>query len=307
MARLPSPGGDVTSWGALLNDYLLVEHGTDGRHPGMVNVRSFGAKGNGTVNDAPAFVSAMAASKYVFVPDGDYLIGSKLNIPSGVTLAGSSKYATKLLKGFNGDFIEMADQSTLLDLSLLGNARSGRGVLFLGQTGRQTLDKVAITGMDGACMYFDTAAGSQFRCINIDLSRTNAGTGTGRYAIVIDPAQQLAAIPRSFLQITTLGTCAFDFGGACDLYVTCSTLGDLRFTGETRAVNIVGCRIENQANLTVMGWGNSIVGCSIKPKVTIGPNFDNTSIGPGSFDSPGVINNSGHSRNIIMAPGFRVS
>ena len=30
MARLPQPGGDAGSWGKILNEYLEVEHNTDG-------------------------------------------------------------------------------------------------------------------------------------------------------------------------------------------------------------------------------------------------------------------------------------
>lgn len=30
MTRLPSPGSDSGTWGAILNDFLQVEHNTDG-------------------------------------------------------------------------------------------------------------------------------------------------------------------------------------------------------------------------------------------------------------------------------------
>jgi hypothetical protein len=32
MARLPKPGGDINSWGDILNDYLLEQHNSDGTH-----------------------------------------------------------------------------------------------------------------------------------------------------------------------------------------------------------------------------------------------------------------------------------
>lgn len=31
MTRLPTPGGDTNNWGAILNDFLAVEHNTDGK------------------------------------------------------------------------------------------------------------------------------------------------------------------------------------------------------------------------------------------------------------------------------------
>ena len=32
MGRLPTPGGDADTWGDVLNEYLEVEHNTDGTH-----------------------------------------------------------------------------------------------------------------------------------------------------------------------------------------------------------------------------------------------------------------------------------
>lgn len=32
MPRLPHPGGDKERWGDILNEYLLQEHGPDGKH-----------------------------------------------------------------------------------------------------------------------------------------------------------------------------------------------------------------------------------------------------------------------------------
>ncbi|HSX35819.1 MAG TPA: hypothetical protein VLH84_02685 [Patescibacteria group bacterium] len=37
MGRLPNPGGDDGVWGAVLNDYLTVEHNADGTHQVVVN------------------------------------------------------------------------------------------------------------------------------------------------------------------------------------------------------------------------------------------------------------------------------
>jgi len=32
MSRLPTPGGDATQWGTILNDFLLQQHNADGTH-----------------------------------------------------------------------------------------------------------------------------------------------------------------------------------------------------------------------------------------------------------------------------------
>ena len=82
---------------------------------GAVNVRDFGAKGDGKADDAKAIASAIEAAKAagggsVEFPEGDYLLdvppqpGAFLHLPSGVSLIGhgrarllSSKDTTPLL------------------------------------------------------------------------------------------------------------------------------------------------------------------------------------------------------------------
>lgn len=60
--------------------------------PSQVNVRDFGAKGDGVTDDTPAFDAAMKAvadqGGTVFIPVGNYLIKTHLNVPSRVTLEG---------------------------------------------------------------------------------------------------------------------------------------------------------------------------------------------------------------------------
>ncbi len=58
---------------------------------GVVDVRDFGALGNGSTDDRPAFVAALAAAgtRRLLVPEGRYLIGSDLTITRPVTFRGT--------------------------------------------------------------------------------------------------------------------------------------------------------------------------------------------------------------------------
>ncbi|ATX67312.1 glycosyl hydrolase family 28-related protein [Roseinatronobacter bogoriensis] len=58
---------------------------------GVVDVRDFGALGDGTSDDRPAFSAAIAVagSRSLLVPEGDYFIGSDLTIPLPVTFRGT--------------------------------------------------------------------------------------------------------------------------------------------------------------------------------------------------------------------------
>jgi hypothetical protein len=61
--------------------------------PGMLNVRDFGAKGDGQTDDTTAFQKAMDASAKagggtVMAPRGAYFFAGHLNVPAAVTLSG---------------------------------------------------------------------------------------------------------------------------------------------------------------------------------------------------------------------------
>lgn len=66
-----------------------------------MNVRLFGAKGDGATNDQAAFAAALAALAAIgggtlYCPRGTYLLGSKITIPSGVVVKGDGKLVTIL-------------------------------------------------------------------------------------------------------------------------------------------------------------------------------------------------------------------
>ncbi len=66
----------------------MLSHAAD-----SLNVRDFGAKGDGETDDTPAFQKALAAAAQagggtVLAPRGNYLFAGNLNVPPGVTLRG---------------------------------------------------------------------------------------------------------------------------------------------------------------------------------------------------------------------------
>lgn len=71
----------------------LVDRAAD-----CVNVKDFGALGNGAADDAAAFVAAIAVANasstgggFVKIPIGQYMLGSEVTIPAGVTLIGEGQ------------------------------------------------------------------------------------------------------------------------------------------------------------------------------------------------------------------------
>jgi len=103
MARLPVPGADDGNWGSLLNEFLEVRHNNDGTlHPttledisGVINIKAFGAVGDGVTDDAPAIQAAIDSlpsdGGTVWVPTGTYLINSTIRLETrSITLMGQS-------------------------------------------------------------------------------------------------------------------------------------------------------------------------------------------------------------------------
>lgn len=61
------------------------------------NVKSYGAKGDGTTDDTIAFSTAVASGKDLFIPDGEYLITSAINIGSPLMTSGAIVIASGVM------------------------------------------------------------------------------------------------------------------------------------------------------------------------------------------------------------------
>jgi hypothetical protein len=150
MTRLPTPGQDDGDWGELLNNYLLQEHSADGtlkirsdgtlnayyqkpangipagdlsssvqstlnRASFALNVKDFGALGNGAHDDTAAIQSAInslpAAGGIVLVPAGTYVISASLVLSEGVRLTGSG----------SGSVLRVAASASGIDVIKIGD------------------------------------------------------------------------------------------------------------------------------------------------------------------------------------------
>ena len=133
MSRLPIVGGDLGGWGSILNDYLSQSLDATGgvtatgsttsrtlpaRFSGVYNVLDYGAKGDGTTNDAAAFQAAINAAQtgtkigLVYVPPvaTRYLLSSGLTFSvagaaAPLSIAGDGKYTTIIRYTGAGSFL----------------------------------------------------------------------------------------------------------------------------------------------------------------------------------------------------------
>lgn len=166
MARLPQPGGDNGNWGNILNEYLAVEHNTDGTlklrsdgtldnkaNKGLVfDARDYGAVLNGVADDTAAIQAAINAAAAtgggtVQLPSGTAVV-STIVLKHKVWLRGAGLYSTTLYlkSGTNAPVIKNyvssngteanAEFCGIIDLKIDGNrtnnANTGaHGIHFL--------------------------------------------------------------------------------------------------------------------------------------------------------------------------------
>ncbi len=95
MPRLPVLASDADQWGAVLNEFLRVAHHEDGSLRGtyrVLNVKDFGATGDGTTDDTSAIQAAVskatASGKRVYLPSGNYRTTATVSVPENVSLVG---------------------------------------------------------------------------------------------------------------------------------------------------------------------------------------------------------------------------
>src|SRR6266581_1890521 len=116
-ARLPSVGGDSGNWGTILNQFLQVGHNSDGTLNGVlsvINVKDYGATGDGVTDDTTAINNALAAISTttggaLYFPPGTYVTsGIDISAYSGnLHILGAGWSSILFLKnGANGYLIK---------------------------------------------------------------------------------------------------------------------------------------------------------------------------------------------------------
>lgn len=271
----------------------------------IMSVTDFGATGDGVTNDRAAIALALTAAtgKSLFFPDpavGYRCSGAVLVIPTNTKLYGEGRESTRIFLDSNNNLFELGAGAGLHDLFLDGNSATGIGIQVTGTNGQQQITNVRATNFNGVCLNFaSTTAGAGLSCVGCLMYQLNGAQGTGNYAIAIDDAVQLAAMPRKFVNLETGGNCSFSFGGSNSTYVANSFLSDLAYSNNSAAVMIVSTRIATVTNFTVRGGQNLIVGCDVYPIVTLGVNAGGCVIGPNAYNTTMPVDSSGNGTNLI--------
>ncbi|NLY00626.1 MAG: hypothetical protein GXY83_31400 [Rhodopirellula sp.] len=138
--------GEIVEWTAAETepDYPAIcsrhySQGPSFEDADAVNVRDFGAKGDGATDDTAAFAKAIAAHDKVFVPHGDYVLSGTLRLRPNTHLFGLNRTFTSLGAGRKrspGGEPGPSPETDSFTLETVDDAQAAPGLSFLTVQGR---------------------------------------------------------------------------------------------------------------------------------------------------------------------------
>lgn len=146
-----------TADGGMYHDLTGITGQAELLYDSAINPKAFGAKGDGVTDDSAAFVNALAAGDYVYVPTpdvsyvvGEWQIGSNKTIwmESGVILQAASD-ANYIFRFFEASDSHVYANGALFDGDTLNPSTGGHNIYFNGCT-RCTLRDARVKGQSRA-------------------------------------------------------------------------------------------------------------------------------------------------------------
>lgn len=158
----------------------------------FVNVKKYGAKGDGVTDDTEAFKLAISSLKDVYIPKGTYIISDTIILNSGCKIFGDSTTDTILAVSYNfgenKEVFNIQHQKTVVkNLTIAGNKKSsnigmdcfypsscGIAIKISSTTNRQwsNLENILIYNFDSAIVFDSTYYHSLNR---VDINNCNNG------------------------------------------------------------------------------------------------------------------------------------
>ena len=170
MARLPTPGGDVGTWGGILNEYLGVEHNTDGTHKSaLFPDATASVKGHvklagdlGGTADSPTVVSVGGAT---IATAANTMTFTNKRVTKRIASLTDAATVTPDVDGYDGGKLDSVSQTTTIANPTGTPTEFQQYILRIESSSAQTLNW-----------------GSQYRATaSIPLPTATAGSGTTQY------------------------------------------------------------------------------------------------------------------------------
>lgn len=259
--------------------------------------------------DKTAFDSALLAYDSVYVPEGNYTLGSTLTLAAGKTIYGCG-LASQITKGANGAMISMGKDSTLRNLYLYGSGSTYTGVgVTIPYTaefeGRQVIDSCRIYDSASYCVqYVSGGAGAGFgsKIIDSDMRVTSDTVACVQWGN--DPSNSHGN--RSIINCTAGSGPLVDCYNADNGFIIGNTIGDngsaagILFGATSAKVIVIGNRIAATTTITLQGQAHTVVGNVVASAITLASGTADCHIGNNTVT--GAITDSSGQANQIDAP-----
>lgn len=226
MARLPIPGSDNNSWGTILNEFLRIAHREDGHIKGVVNsinIKDYGAVGDGQTDDTAAIQAAIDAVKgasqvpplgkvgTVYFPLGSYLLSFPLQTFSGIHLIGEDFGALLVAgSGFSGPAL-----ITLEGLTKYYTVASISRLSFKSEAGTGIAAIQANAEVVGGCYFEDL----HFYTANGLMLNTYTQYAFINYILSLGPADTILHLRGNFNIVRSIDKEAGETGHSTDPYI----------------------------------------------------------------------------------------
>lgn len=167
----------------------------------IINVKDYGAVGDGVTDDATAFQAAItaAASGSLYIPEGTYIINSALTVSSAVRFIGDGIFNTSIRRNFS----PVADSEGAFNVGELADG-----------TSFDDLGVYSVAGTSGGCLIsvISTAAATPtgFAMNRVWLSTTD--TDTHKYGLYLDGSAKTGA-PLGLRDVSLLDVWSFGATG----------------------------------------------------------------------------------------------
>lgn len=232
------------------------------------DVRRYGALGDGTTDDAPAFNAALLANDYAYVPEAPtaWKIGSTVSVPANKGMRGVG-IGSVINKGANGAVFSLGKNSYLQDLYIDGKGATYTGVnITVPYTaefeGYQLIENCWIVFSESYAITFAAMAGFGSKVVNCTLSVRNntveciqwPAEGTNKHG------------NRSVINCTAGSGSLIDCGNAENGFIIGCTSGDgnslasIKFGSASQKIMVLGNRMAATTGITIDGDAHTFIG-----------------------------------------------
>lgn len=243
----------------------------------LINVKAFGAKGDGTTDDSAAFAAALAAATDVLVPSGTFMV-TALAVPAGRSLQGEG-LGSVIKKKANGAVISLGKDARLHNLYIDGNGSTYTGVgvtvPFTAEfEGFQQITNCRIYDTASYCVQYvsgSAASGFGSKIAECDLRVTSNTVACIQWGA--DPTNKHGN--RSVINCTAGSGPLLDINTADNGFIIGNTIGDngsaagLLWNANCAKIICTGNRIASATAMTLSGQSNVFAGNVVASNVTL--------------------------------------